>query len=86
MAQQDLTGIRQSISALHGIAELLGTSPEWSSAADFLEDIANIIGWHSPFNHPGDADPDEYREEVNAARDQLIELLDSLEPSSPDES
>lgn len=38
--------------AIDAIATLLGTSSQWSSAADYLEDIANIIGKVRP--HPGD--------------------------------
>jgi hypothetical protein len=45
--------------ALTAIAALRGTSPEWNSAADYLEDIANIIA-SADRQHPGDADPDTY--------------------------
>lgn len=47
------------------IATLLGTSPEWDGAADYLEDIANLIGLVRP--HPGDRTPSEYRREFKAA-------------------
>jgi hypothetical protein len=40
--------------ALDAIATRLGTSAEWSGAADFLEDIANIIG-ETERPHPGGA-------------------------------
>ncbi|MFJ3395362.1 hypothetical protein [Leifsonia aquatica] len=45
--------------AVDAIANLLGTNPEWSSPADYLEDIANTIA-ATGRQHPGDADPDTY--------------------------
>jgi hypothetical protein len=39
--------------AVDAVATLLGTSAEWDDAADFLDDIANIVGQVRP--HPGDA-------------------------------
>ena len=50
--------------AVDAIAALLGTSAEWSSAADFLESIANVIGAVRP--HPGDA-ADTYRADFREA-------------------
>lgn len=44
--------------ALDCLAALLGTSSEWSSAADYLEDIANLVGTVRP--HPGNYDVDVY--------------------------
>jgi hypothetical protein len=45
--------------AVTRIAFLLGTNPEWSSPADFLEDIANLVA-ATGRQHPGDADPATY--------------------------
>lgn len=46
---------------LDSIATLLGTSPEWRSAADYLESIANLVGQVRP--HPGGHDTaQEYRD------------------------
>ncbi len=45
--------------AITRIAEMLGTNPEWDSAADYLESIADIIA-ATGRQHPGDADPDTY--------------------------
>ena len=43
---------------VNAIALMLGTHREWNSGADFLEDIANLIG--SVRQHPGDRDPAAY--------------------------
>lgn len=53
--------------AMDQVALMLGTSPEWDSPSDYLEDIANLVGT-SGRPHPGDADPDEYRGEMAAFR------------------
>ncbi|MEO7017041.1 MAG: hypothetical protein ABI067_10945 [Leifsonia sp.] len=45
--------------AVTKIAHLLGTNPEWSSPADFLDDIAALVA-ATGRQHPGDADPDTY--------------------------
>lgn len=45
------------------IAELLGTAEDWSPAADFLEDIANIV-YQAGFPHPGDTSPEDYAEQL----------------------
>ncbi|WP_141692912.1 hypothetical protein [Leifsonia xyli] len=45
--------------AMDRLANLLGTNPEWSSPADYLEDIANLVA-ATGGQHPGDADPDTY--------------------------
>ena len=41
------------------IALMLGTAPDWDGAADYLEDIADLVG-ATEREHPGDADPEEY--------------------------
>lgn len=41
------------------IARLLGTDPEWSSPADFLDEIAALVATTGR-QHPGDADPETY--------------------------
>lgn len=47
--------------ALDNIATLLGTSPEWQSAADYLDHIADTIATTGR-PHPGDQDPDQYQQ------------------------
>lgn len=44
--------------ALDCLATLLGTSSEWSSAADYLESVADLVGTVRP--HPGNYDADVY--------------------------
>lgn len=60
--------VGDAVHTLVSIGTLLGEAEEWSSPADFLEDIANLIGTVLP--HPGDWDTEangEYGERARAA-------------------
>lgn len=60
----------QDQDALDAIATMLGTRAEWSSGADMLEDIANVIGTVRP--HPGDSDTT-YRREFWEATGRAVD-------------
>jgi hypothetical protein len=50
------------------IALMLGTVDQWDGSADYLEKAADLIA-ASGRPHPGDADPEEYRDRINALRE-----------------
>lgn len=56
--------LTEDTDVLDKIAALLGSPEDWDGAADFLEDIANLIGTVRP--HPGDNPAGDYAEAFEA--------------------
>lgn len=60
------------------IATLLGTAEEWSSPADFLDDIATLTSQVRP--HPGEGDASEYAERFERATGRPVNQVWNQNP------
>lgn len=82
-ADDEQIGLTADRSAVDAIAALLGTPADWSSPADFLDDVAEIIARVRP--HPGNTDSQGYASAFRAATGRSVPARWNYTPDEPND-